>query len=105
MKWALVLIVVATAALADTVKFLDAKWADQLRAQLKKQPIAQRMLVPSTCRLVGKNRYHCKKRSCDVCNMIEARCDVTIGKVLSVRNVQVKSLGDTGQCGDCMLTE
>ena len=105
MKWVLLALTLATAVAADTVKILDEKWADQLKRQLKKQPVAQRMLVPSTCREIGKGQYHCWKRSCDTCNMIEARCDVRVGKVLVVRNIRVKSLGDTGQCGDCMSTE
>ena len=105
MKWALLALLVGTVAAADLVVVLDEKHADALKLALKKHPRAQRLLVPKKCERVTMGKYHCVARGCDTCAVIEASCDVVLGKTLAVKNVKIRMLGDTGQCGDCMSTE
>lgn len=94
-----------TVALSAPSATLDAKFKSSLRKGLASNRDAQRLLEPETCTLTSGSSYRCYKRGCagHACQVLEASADVTLkGKAVKVRNVTVKNLGDTGQCGCCM---
>jgi hypothetical protein len=105
-KFAL-LAVAVLAGVAVAAPTLDAKHADALHRALAKQPDAQRLLVPATCTRTAAKRYTCFKRGCARdCMVIEASAKVRLRNgVVTAHDVNVKRLGDTGQCGFCMSVE
>ena len=109
MRFAVALASLAASAFADDIERLPDKHAPALHRVLAREPRAQRLLVPGTCLLQSRSKdatiYSCKARGCHrACGVIEATAEVRVNPsgILSVRDVRVVDVGDTGECGCCM---
>ena len=73
--------------------------------------IARRVLSAETCVIEAASPsalvVSCAHHGCDgACHAVEAAAELRVQKgKFSVRNVVVSNLGDTGECGCCMMVE